>query len=167
MLLGSAAAQEVRQQSRAQRAMNAVLPWAEHDGCSIIHLLTPIHPSPNPTHSPTCHASGSQAWVPARCLQPKTFVSTSPYNFNLTSTSEQSGSVRTGLLTGWCVVQIMVPGKTNVSLTLSWSADYDPVATAQQPGAARQGPKGDADSEVMLLLPAAFARWHQQMLISK
>ena len=45
------------------------------------------------------------------------------------------------------VVQIMVPGKTNVSLTLSWSTDYDPVAAAQQPGA-KQGLKGDADSEV-------------------
>ena len=52
-----------------------------------------------------------------------------------------------------CVVQIMVPGKTNVSLTLSWSTDYDPIAAAQQPGAAKQGPKGDSDSEVMLLLP--------------
>lgn len=47
----------------------------------------------------------------------------------------------------------MVPGRTNVSLTLSWSTDYDPIAAAQQPGAAKQGPKGDADSEVMLLVP--------------
>ena len=46
------------------------------------------------------------------------------------------------------VLQIMVPGKTNVSLTLSWSTDYDPMAAAEQPGAAKQGPKGDADSEV-------------------
>lgn len=46
----------------------------------------------------------------------------------------------------------MVPGKTNVSLTLSWSTDYDPIAAAQQPGATKQGPKGDADSEVMLLV---------------
>ena len=51
-----------------------------------------------------------------------------------------------------CVLQIMVPGKTNVSLTLSWSTDYDPIAAAEQPGAAKQGPKGDADSEVMLLV---------------
>lgn len=47
----------------------------------------------------------------------------------------------------------MVPGRTNVSLTLSWSTDYDPIAAAQQPGAGKQGPKGDADSEVMLLVP--------------
>ena len=46
------------------------------------------------------------------------------------------------------VVQIMVPGRTNVSLTLSWSTDYDPISTAEQPGAVKQGPKGDADSEV-------------------
>lgn len=58
-----------------------------------------------------------------------------------------------------CVVQIMVPGKTNVSLTLSWSTDYDPIAAAEQPGAAKQGAKGDADSEVMP--SSAFSRQQQ------
>ena len=42
----------------------------------------------------------------------------------------------------------MVPGRTNVSLTFSWSTDYDPLAAAQQDGTAKQGHKGDADSEV-------------------
>ena len=55
----------------------------------------------------------------------------------------------------------MVPGKTNVSLTLSWSTDYDPIAAAQQPGAAKQGPKGDADSEVMLLAPEEVGFYYQ------
>lgn len=55
------------------------------------------------------------------------------------------------------MMQIMVPGRTNVSLTLSWSTDYNPIAAAQQPGAAKQGPKGDADSEVTLALPGAAA----------
>ncbi len=50
------------------------------------------------------------------------------------------------------IVQIMVPGRTNVSLTLSWSTDYDPTSAAEQPGAAKQGPKGDADSEVRCCL---------------
>ena len=59
-------------------------------------------------------------------------------------------------------MQIMVPGKTNVSLTLSWSTDYDPVAAAQQPGAAKPGTKGDADSEVM-----PFARQHQHFQCSR
>ena len=50
------------------------------------------------------------------------------------------------------IVQIMVPGRTNVSLTLSWSTDYDPTSAAEQPGVAKQGPKGDADSEVRCCL---------------
>jgi len=50
------------------------------------------------------------------------------------------------------IVQIMVPGRTNVSLTFSWSTDYDPISAAEQPGAAKQGPKGDADSEVSCCL---------------
>ena len=53
---------------------------------------------------------------------------------------------------GLCMVQIMVPGRTNVSLTLSWSTEFNPIAAAQQPGAAKPGPKGDADSEVTLSL---------------
>ena len=51
------------------------------------------------------------------------------------------------------MVQIMVPGRTNVSLTLSWSTDYDPISAAEQPGAAKQGPKGDPDSEVSTACP--------------
>ena len=59
----------------------------------------------------------------------------------------------------------MVPGKTNVSLTLSWSTDYDPIAAAQQPGAAKQGSKGDADSEVMLPAPAICLSRHHHTCI--
>lgn len=56
-------------------------------------------------------------------------------------------------------LQIMVPGKTNVSLTLSWSTDYDPMAAAEQPGAAKQGPKGDADSEAFAAFDRVMARF--------
>ncbi|KAL3136999.1 hypothetical protein ABBQ32_006591 [Trebouxia sp. C0010 RCD-2024] len=56
-------------------------------------------------------------------------------------------------------LQIMVPGKTNVSLTLSWSTDYDPIAAAEQPGAAKQGAKGDADSEAFAAFDRCVARF--------
>lgn len=42
----------------------------------------------------------------------------------------------------------MVPGKTNVSLTLSWSTDYDPAAAAEQSSAGKLGPRGDAEAQV-------------------
>lgn len=47
-----------------------------------------------------------------------------------------------------CLLQIMVPGKTNVSLTLSWSTDYDPAAAAEQTSAGKLGPRGDAEAQV-------------------
>ncbi|KAL0033215.1 hypothetical protein WJX79_009992 [Trebouxia sp. C0005] len=56
-------------------------------------------------------------------------------------------------------LQIMVPGRTNVSLTLSWSTDYDPISTAEQPGAVKQGPKGDADSEAFAAFDRVMARF--------
>eukprot|EP00891_Asterochloris_glomerata_P007511 jgi/Astpho2/7511/Aster-02077 len=36
------------------------------------------------------------------------------------------------------VLQIMVPGKTNISLTFGWSAAYDPIAAAEQEGIGTQ-----------------------------
>ena len=50
----------------------------------------------------------------------------------------------------WVVVQIMVPGKTDVSLTFSWSTDYDPVAAAEQSGAGKLGLRGDDEAQVRL-----------------
>lgn len=46
------------------------------------------------------------------------------------------------------MLQIMVPGKTNVSLTLSWSTDYDPAAAAEQSSAGKLGLRGDSEAQV-------------------
>lgn len=46
----------------------------------------------------------------------------------------------------------MVPGKTNVSLTLSWSTDYDPAAAAEQSSAGKLGLRGDAEAQVCLVV---------------
>ena len=57
------------------------------------------------------------------------------------------------------LLQIMVPGKTNVSLTLSWSTDYDPVAAAEQSGAGKLGLRGDAEAQVYSMTHALGRVW--------
>ena len=32
----------------------------------------------------------------------------------------------------WCMVQVLVPGKQNYSLAITWSLDYDPVKTVRE-----------------------------------